>query len=135
MEKGVRLSLCSRGASLNTPAMPTPPGKVPRPAASRRAAPAPPRIDLVLYVSGHSRHTPVAQRNCQNVLSRFDPRAIQFEVCDVSAHPDRAEEDAVLFTPMLVKRHPLPRTYVVGDMSNAEPVIDLLAACGVRPAR
>jgi hypothetical protein len=32
---------------------------------------------------------------------------------------------------MLVKRHPLPRAYVVGDLSNGEPLVDLLKSCGV----
>jgi hypothetical protein len=94
-----------------------------------------PVVDLVLYVSQHSRHTPVAQRNCRELLARFDRRRVRLEVCEVSAHPDRAEDDAVLFTPMLVKRKPLPRAYVLGDLSNHTLVIDMLEACGVRPTR
>jgi len=100
---------------------------------TRRAAS--PAVDLVLYISQNSRHTPVAQRNCEALLARFDRRRITVEVCDVSANPERAEEDAVLFTPMLVKRQPPPRTYVLGDLSNAEPVINMLESCGVRPTR
>ena len=111
-----------------------PPGTRARPVASRRRAGAPP-IDLVLYVSQSSRYTPVARRNCEALLARFDPRRVRFEVCDVSAYPERAEEDAVLFTPMLVKRQPLPRTYVLGDLSNVTPIIELLHACGVKPTR
>lgn len=42
---------------------------------------------------------------------------------------------AVLFTPMLVKRRPLPRSYVLGDLSNSAAVLELLHACGVRPTR
>jgi hypothetical protein len=103
-------------------------------AAVPRRADLPP-VDLVLYVSQNSRHTPAAQRNCQALLARFDPRRVRVEICDVGAHPERAEEDAVLFTPMLVKRQPLPRSYVLGDLSNAAPIIDLLESCGVRPTR
>ena len=68
-------------------------------------------------------------------MARFDRRRVRVEVCDVSANPERAEEDAILFTPMLVKRRPLPRTYVLGDLSNAGPIIDMLESCGVRPTR
>ena len=96
--------------------------------APRRASSA---VDLVLYVSASSRYTRIAQRNCQMLLDQFDSRQVKFEVCDVGKHPERAEEDAVCYTPMLVKRHPLPRTYVVGDLSNAEPLVDLLKSCGV----
>ena len=114
---------------------------MPRQAASRaRATRAAPTVGarpvhLVLYVSASSRYTAVAQRNCRTLLDRFDSRLVSFEVCDVGQHPDRAEEDSVCYTPMLVKRHPLPRTYVVGDLSNATPLVDLLSSCGVTPRR
>jgi two-component system response regulator GlrR len=88
-------------------------------------------VDLVLYVSASSRYAQSAQRNCQTLLDQFDRRQVKFEVCDIGEHPERAEEDSVCYTPMLVKRHPLPRTYVVGDLSNAEPLVDLLKSCGV----
>jgi hypothetical protein len=88
-------------------------------------------VDLVLYVSASSRYAQSAQRNCRTLLDRFDRRQVKFEVCDIGEHPERAEEDSVCYTPMLVKRHPLPRTYLVGDLSNAEPLVDLLTSCGV----
>jgi hypothetical protein len=88
-------------------------------------------VDLILYVSASSRYAQAAQRNCKTLLDRFDPRQVKFEVCDVGKHPERAEEDSVCYTPMLVKRHPLPRTYVVGDLSNMDPLVDLLKSCGV----
>ena len=109
------------------------PASRPRPASSKRVAT--PHVELVLYVSRNSRHTPVAQRNCRELLARLDPRRVRFEICDVAVSPERAEEDAVLFTPVLVKRQPLPRTYVLGDLSNLAPVIDMLESCGVRPTR
>ena len=92
-------------------------------------------VDLVLYVSAASMHTNTAIRNCKALLTRFDAARVTFEVCDVSVHPDRADEDSVCYTPLLVKRHPLPRTYLVGDLSNASLLLDLLSACGLEPAR
>ena len=111
--------------------------KMPRPAGPRARAPrgaptiAAHPVDLVLYVSASSRYAMAAQRNCRTLLDRFDPRQVSFEVCDVGQYPERAEEDSVCYTPMLVKRHPLPRAFVVGDLSNAEPLADLLKSCGV----
>ena len=91
----------------------------------------PPTIELVLYVSAVSRYSDAAKRNCELLLSRFDRRRVRFEVCDVSEHPDRAEADAVCYTPMLVKRNPPPRAYVLGDLSNVTALIDLLESCGL----
>ena len=94
-----------------------------------------PRIELVLYVSAASSHTAAATRNYEALLSRFDHRRVRFEICDVSRHPERAETDGICFTPVLLKRLPLPRAYVVGDLSNAVALMDLLASCGVDPLR
>jgi circadian clock protein KaiB len=88
-------------------------------------------VDLVLYVSGASPHSEPAKRNCETLLSRFDRRRVRFEVCDISLNPDRAEADAVCYTPMLVKRAPAPRMCVVGDLSNITVIIDLLESCGL----
>jgi len=92
-------------------------------------------VDLVLYVSPSSRYTHAARRNCEALVARFDPRRLRLEICDVSRNPERAEEDAVYFTPMLVKRSPLPRTFVLGDLSDATAVMELLESCGVNPRR
>ena len=94
-----------------------------------------PRVDLVLYVSAASTYTNTAIRNCEALLKRFDAARVRFEVCDISAHPERADQDSVCYTPLLVKRNPLPRTYLVGDLSNASLLLDLLSACGLEPAR
>ena len=107
--------------------------------AGERAAPSVvprghPPVDLVLYVSAASTYTSTAIRNCETLLKRFDAACVHFEVCDVSRHPERADEDSVCYTPLLVKRRPLPRTYLVGDLSNATMLLDLLSACGLEPA-
>ena len=96
---------------------------------------APPPVELTLYVSAHSHYASVARRNCEALLKRFDKKQIRLEVCDISREPERAEEDAVCYTPMLVKREPLPRAYVIGDLSNPAAVLHVLASCGVEPVR
>jgi KaiB domain len=88
-----------------------------------------------LYVSAASSHTAAARRNCEALLSRFDQRRVRLEVCDVSKHPDRAESDGICFTPVLLKKVPLPRAYVIGDLSNTAALVDLLASCGMDPLR
>ena len=87
----------------------------------------------MLYVSAASSYAATARRNCEALLARFDPRAVRFEICDVSRQPDRAETDGICFTPVLLKKQPLPRTYILGDLSNTAVLIDLLASCGVDP--
>jgi hypothetical protein len=92
-------------------------------------------FDLVLYVSGMSPYAPTAQRNCELLLSHFDPTHLRFEVCDVSEHPERAEADSVCFTPMLLKRDPPPRTYILGDLSDVAALVNFFQSCGMDLAR
>ena len=103
--------------------------------ASRSRVERGPAVELILYVSSLSRYAHVAQRNFEQLIARFDRRNVSFEVCDISANPERGDEDAICYTPMLVKRLPLPRTYVLGDLSNTQALVDLLESCGVTPIR
>ena len=98
---------------------------------SRRAPSA--SVELVLYVSAASTYAASAARNCEALLARFDRGAVRLEICDVSEHPDRAETDGICFTPVLLKKQPLPRTYILGDLSNTAALLDLLVSCGVEP--
>ena len=91
----------------------------------------PPAVELVLYVSAESPYALAARRDCELLLDRFDRSRILFEICDVGDDPDRAEADGVCFTPMLLKRHPLPRTYVIGNHLNSAALVDLLESCGL----
>jgi hypothetical protein len=90
-----------------------------------------PKVELVLYVSSASPYSQTARRNCEQLLTRFDRSKVSFEVCDIAEYPDRAKADAVCYTPMLLKQTPPPRTWVIGDLSNETPLIDLLESCGL----
>ena len=104
-------------------------------------APAPPEepgrngvVELVLYVSPTSLPCARATRVMENLLKRYDERQVCFVVCDVTAEPEQAAKDCVMFTPSLVKRHPAPRLWVLGDLTQHQVVTDLLTACGVSEA-
>ena len=90
-----------------------------------------PVIELVLYVSAASPYANAARRDCELLLARFDRSRVRFEVCDIAAHPDRAEADKICFTPTLLKRSPPPRTYVVGHLLNVGVLVELLQASGL----
>lgn len=92
----------------------------------------PPVVELVLYTSAASARSLRAMRAVREVLSRFDRSQVRFEVVDLSQSPDRGDEDAVVFTPTLVKRGPGPRTYIVGNLDDPNLVVDLLELHGVR---
>jgi len=90
--------------------------------------------DLVLYVSAGSAASVKARRSMDLTLRTFAGAPLHYAVCDVGEEPAKAEEDQVVFTPTLVKRSPGPRAWVLGDLSDAAVVIDLLKICGLKPS-
>jgi two-component system, NtrC family, response regulator GlrR len=100
------------------------------------AAPALPPPDghlaLRLYITGNSRESKKAIRNLRRALRQFDPALIRVEMQDVTAVDEASaaalEEDRVVVTPTLVRRHPLPKLWVFGDLSQSDAVEELIAA-------
>src|SRR5262249_19266937 len=90
-------------------------------------------LDLALYVSAASPPSAKARRNMEKLLSAFRTADIGFAVYDLAQEPERAEADNVVFTPTLVKRRPVPRAWILGDLSDAAVVTDLLHMCGIEP--
>lgn len=89
------------------------------------------KVELVLYISAHSPSSLKAMRNVQRMLNRYETKDIQFRICDLSKEPPQAaEEDKIAFTPTLVKRKPDPRTWILGDLDNAQVLEDLLILSG-----
>lgn len=102
-------------------------------AAPPAAEPARRPLDLALYVSAASPPSAKARRNMEKLLSAFPAGDIGFAVYDLAREPERAEADNVVFTPTLVKRRPVPRAWILGDLSDAAVVTDLLHMCGIDP--
>ena len=89
------------------------------------------KIELVLYTSASSEKCQRALRAIREVLDQYDTSQVKFTVCDLSGRPSLAEADSVIFTPTLVKRGPGPRTWIVGNLDQADLLVDLLDVSGV----
>jgi CheY-like chemotaxis protein len=88
-------------------------------------------VELTLYISPTSPPSMKARRNMERMMAEFPAARIGFEVLDLAREPERAESDNVVFTPTLVKRHPEPRAWFLGDLSDRRVVADLLHMCGI----
>ncbi len=99
------------------------------------ARPSPAKIELVLYVSAASPASMQAQGNMERVLASFEPKDVAYSVCDLKQNPETADHDRVVFTPTLVKRYPVPRLWIIGDLRDGEIVADLLRSSGVAPIK
>jgi CheY-like chemotaxis protein len=86
-------------------------------------------VEIALHVDPRSAER--AQANLAAVLEDFDPTTVRLVVSDVSQGGAQAEADGVVYTPCLVKRHPLPRARVLGDLSDRPAAADALESWGV----
>jgi CheY-like chemotaxis protein len=86
-------------------------------------------VELILYVSSQSPRSFAAVRNIKQVLARYTSGRVKLTVCDLSTDPSAGIEDAVAFTPTLVRRTPGPRTFILGHITNPEVLLELLADC------
>jgi CheY-like chemotaxis protein len=86
-------------------------------------------VELILYVSSQSARSYAAVRNIRKVLKRFKASRVRLTVCDLARDPARGVEDAVAFTPTLVRKTPGPRTFILGHVTNPDLLMELLADC------
>lgn len=91
------------------------------------------RAHLVLYVNKASPSSERARQRMQEILAAHDTSALHFEVCDLLEHVDSAARDRVVFTPTLVYRGPGAPAWILGDLTDSRPVVDVLALAGARP--
>ncbi len=93
----------------------------------------PASLDFVLYVSASSQSSARALANLRRILRAYKPGQVSVEVCDLLADPQRAEDAQIAFTPTLCKRAPEPAMWILGDLAQPAPLIDLLEFHGVVP--
>jgi circadian clock protein KaiB len=93
----------------------------------------PGNIDVILklYFSGVSAESRRAIRNLRRVLQEFDPARIRLDVHDVTDREAPAaplEQDRIVVTPTLVRKQPLPKLWLLGDLSKVDVVRDMINA-------
>jgi circadian clock protein KaiB len=90
--------------------------------------------DLVLYVSGNSLNSIRAVRSLRSLIDRYPPDALKVRIVDVADDVTGAARDRVIFTPTLIITDSAERTTrLLGSLSNADVLADLLRAVGLEP--
>lgn len=91
-------------------------------------------IELSLFISARSPSSLRAIRKLRGLLEEFDPTNVHVRVVDLSAVHDDPDADRVVFTPTLLRRHPLPRVSLLG-CDDMDVVAEMLLDAGVRRIR
>jgi circadian clock protein KaiB len=89
-------------------------------------------ITLQLFIAGRTPRTERAIATLRHVLdNQLASYSCELIVIDVLTDPQQAEARQILATPTLIKDAPLPQRRVIGDLADAD---DLLEALGLPPA-
>lgn len=86
-------------------------------------------LELVLYVTD-SLTSMRAIRNLKSVLQDAARSEASLRICHLIHEPLGGVEDRVAFTPMLVRRKPLPRESLLGDLRDSAAILELLRDAG-----
>lgn len=81
------------------------------------------KYTLRLYVTGKSVRSQRAIDNLEKICADDLDGCYQLEVIDLEEHPQLAEDERILATPVVVKKLPPPLRRVIGDLSDREKVL------------
>ncbi len=83
-------------------------------------------LELCLYIVRGARNSNHALANLTALLKEHFEGSYRLEVVDMLQDPQRARADGILLTPTLIKLSPVPRSYIIGDLSQTGRVLQSL---------
>jgi len=84
-----------------------------------------------LYVAGNAPNSLKAIDNLTKLCETHLADRYEIEIVDICVEPGRALDEVIYMTPTLVSVSPYPGHRIVGTLSNAEPILQIL---GLGPA-
>ncbi len=79
-----------------------------------------------LYVAGDGPNSLQAIANLTRICETHLPDRHDIEIVDILLDPKRALTELILMTPTLVTDSPYPGHRIVGNLSNTEPILQIL---------
>lgn len=95
--------------------------------ASRRKKKPKPALQLRLYIAGSAPNSLRANGNAKAICEEYFQGVYSLEVVDIIAAPRRALADGIIVTPTLLRLAPLPVLRVIGNLSDTDRVLMVLA--------
>lgn len=84
-------------------------------------------VKLRLYIAGNAPNSVAAARNAKAICDEHYAGRYALEVVDMVTYPRRALDDGIIVTPTLLRLLPLPLRRVIGNLSDTERVLMVLA--------
>ena len=84
------------------------------------------RLKLRLYVAGNAPNSVRAIANATALCETHFAGAYDLEIVDLLLFPARAIADGIVVTPTLLKQSPAPAQRIIGNLSDAQLLLDAL---------
>jgi circadian clock protein KaiB len=78
---------------------------------------------LCLFVSGNLPNSASAVVNIKAICEKYLKDRYELEIIDIYKHPDLAITEQIVVLPVLIKKFPMPKVRMLGDLSNTEEVL------------
>lgn len=88
-----------------------------------KAASAPPKWELRLYVADNTAKSVAAFRNLEQLCEEHLPGRYHIEVIDLLKNPQLAQGDQILAVPAVVRKLPVPIRKIIGTLADTERVL------------
>ena len=81
---------------------------------------------LRLFVSGILQNSVRAIKNINQICEQHLKEDYELEVIDIYQQPEIARSEQIIVIPVLIIKYPLPERRLIGDLSEAEKVLEIL---------
>jgi circadian clock protein KaiB len=78
---------------------------------------------LLLYIAGKTQRTTAAVTNLKIICENRLKDNYRIEVIDLLKNPQLARSEQIVALPTLVRKSPLPKKSIIGDLSNTDRVL------------
>jgi len=81
---------------------------------------------LRLFVSGILQNSVRAIKNLKQICEEHLKDDYELEIIDIYQQPELAIREQIIVIPVMIIKYPLPERRIIGDLSNAEKVLEIL---------
>jgi circadian clock protein KaiB len=79
-----------------------------------------------LYIVGNSISSARAIKNITAICEHYLKNRFTLEIIDITENPTLANVEDIIAVPLLIRKFPLPKEKIVGDLSDTQKVLDAL---------
>jgi circadian clock protein KaiB len=82
--------------------------------------------DFDLYIAGETPKSRLTYANLKKICDEYLPNTSKITVHDISKYPKLARENEITAIPTIIRRSPLPKKTLIGDLTDIDRAISKL---------